>query len=431
MSTSTEELQTLLNTDNHKEDKLDGGRIPPQKTLVAEEVQSTIENTKSVDLAEEVKAKLKVVDEDTKEGNLNKIKITKEVFEDIRKSLTETVKSMEKNPSLFSRAAKLWGELPLWQKILGGVALTLPTLIIGIVAHIGFLLAICGVTAVTYAAGGIILDDHHKCSTSIVESLQKGILGLADLLELTINALDIIRQQLANEIEKFVTENERLTESITSLSQKIDVLDEHVRATAQITEDLGTTKDGLDQVIVKLKGHTDLLELNQQKLAHITKAYNANLSQLASKIEEINSLKVQLADEIHKARLIVDSLNAAIMNLTEVAIGDEEQREAFKQKLDQFLSDKEASFHQITDRICEAEKKLEATQRQLDEANQRYQELLKVQEKHIERLEGIGQPSSPEMTSVGEALTHSGIFAQKKELPVTNETEPSETLACH
>ena len=79
-------------------------------------------------------------------NNIEKLLITEDVFKKIKESLIITIKSMEKNPSLFSQAADFWGELPLWQKIMGGLTVTVPTLILGLVANVGFLLALCGIT---------------------------------------------------------------------------------------------------------------------------------------------------------------------------------------------------------------------------------------------------------------------------------------------
>lgn len=399
MATSTEELQIVIDIDKQKEPTLD----TPQK--INQEV---------------IHAQLEKMNKDEEHGNLKKIIITKDIFEQIRKSLTETIKSMEKNPSLFSRAAEFWGELPLWQKIIGGAALTLPTLILGIVANVGFLLAICGVTAVTYAAGGIILDDHHRCSTSVIESLQQGILGLADLLELTINALDVIREQLEAEITKFVKENERLLDNINELSQQIDALDIQVRATSKITATLGETKDDLVKTAETLQGNvaqqSDLLIQNQEKLARITAAYSTNQSELASKISEISKIKKELEDEMIRAKSIVETLHASIADLSAIAIGDEQQRSAFKEKLDVFLRDKESSFHQLADRICDAERKLATVQKELVSANDRYQELLAIQGQHIDRLEVLGTrppKSADKPAPLREVLSKNGIYKIK------------------
>ncbi|HHF7375807.1 TPA: hypothetical protein ACPSKV_003389, partial [Legionella bozemanae] len=285
MATNEEELQLLIEIDTPKAiDQEELQKIP------IEEIQTKLQRINS--------------DADPEQDKLQKITITKEIFEQIRKSLQETVKSMEKNPSIFSRAAEYWGALPLWQKIIGGVALTVPTLIIGIVAHIGFLLAVCGVTAVTYTAGGLILDDHHKCSTSAVESLQKGILGLADLLELTINALDIIRQQLAVEIQKFVKENARLVENIDALSKQIDEIDKQVMAASKVNIALGETKDGLEAVSGVLKEgvtqHTDFLKQNREKLDRITEAYSNSQKELAEKVLEVRKVRDELGEDLKR-----------------------------------------------------------------------------------------------------------------------------------
>ncbi|WP_412757396.1 LegC2/C7 family Dot/Icm T4SS effector [Legionella bozemanae] len=415
MATNEEELQLLIEIDT-------------PKAINQEELQKTP--------IEEIQTKLQRInsDADPEQDKLQKITITKEIFEQIRKSLQETVKSMEKNPSIFSRAAEYWGALPLWQKIIGGVALTVPTLIIGIVAHIGFLLAICGVTAVTYTAGGLILDDHHKCSTSAVESLQKGILGLADLLELTINALDIIRQQLAVEIQKFVKENARLVENINALSKQIDEIDKQVMATSKVNIALGETKDGLEAVSGVLKDgvtqHTDFLKQNREKLDRITEAYNNSQKELAEKVLEVKKVRDELGEDLKRAKSMIDTLHSTISQLSTTTIGNEEQRLAFQEKLDLFIKDKESSFLLIADRICDAERKLALTQKELESSNTRYQELLKIQERHIDTLKTLSTPSdqAPQTTPMGGLLTKNGFYALKQEVPVLATTDPRASL---
>ncbi|CAM2736386.1 inclusion membrane protein A [Legionella steigerwaltii] len=409
MATNEEETRLLIDLDTIEE-----------KEQEQEESEKTSVDIKT--LEETIQKKLKIINE-TDQDKFEKITITKEIFEQIKKSLQETIASMEKNPSMFSRAAEYWGELPLWQKIIGGVALTVPTLIMGIVAHIGFLLAICGVTAVTYAAGGIMLDDHHKCSTSAVESLQKGVLSLANLLELTITALDIIRQQLAVEIQKFAKENERLTGNIEELSKKIDLIDKQVMATAKINEVLGGTKDGLVEAAETLKGEvgqqTDLMKKNQEKLDRITEGYISSQKELAEKVLEVQKVRDALGKDLENAKLMIDTLHGTISQLSTAAIGNEEQRLAFQERLNTFISDKEASFHSLAERIFDAERKLALVQKELERSNLRYQELLDKQEKHIDILQTLSaQPSAdqaPQKIPMGELLAKKGIYATKQE----------------
>lgn len=420
MATNEEETRQLIDLDAVEERELDTVQEPEQdkeSTILA------VEETAS----KEIKEKLKNLN-NTDQDKLVKITITKEIFEQIKKSLQDTIKSMEKNPSMFSRAAEYWGELPLWQKIIGGVALTVPTLIMGIVAHIGFLLALCGVTAVTYTAGGIILDDHHKCSTSAIESLQQGILGLADLLQLTINALDIIRQQLAVEIQKFANENIRLTENIEALSKRIDLIDKQIMATVKINEALDGTRNGLVEISEALKEgveqQTDLMKKNQEKLDRITEGYKASQEELMQKVLEVHKVREALGADLDKAQVMINTLHATISELTVAAIGKEEQRQAFQERLDVFLSNKETSFDTIVKRICDAESKLVLVQQELEKSNTRYQELLMIQEKHIDTLKTLSTPPSnqgtpptdqpPQMIPVSQLLGTNGFYAQKQ-----------------
>ncbi|WP_454781565.1 LegC2/C7 family Dot/Icm T4SS effector [Legionella sp. WA2022007384] len=411
MATNAEELQHLIEID----------------TTQTKEIESA-----PTTLEEKIKSQLKILNEDTGQDKLQKITITKELFDEIKKSLQNTIQSMEKNPSIFSRAAEYWGELPLWQKIIGGVALTVPTLIIGIMAHVGFLLALCGVTAVTYAAGGVILDDHHKCSTSAVESLQKGILGLADLLELTISALEIIRKQLVVEIQKFAKENEILVANISDLSKQIDEIDKQVRATTNINTVLGETKDGLVAVSSVLKEgvaqHTDLMKQNQEKLVHFTEAYGATRKELSEKIEEIKKVKLDLEMELNKARSMVETLSSTISQLSNTVMG-EDQRHAFQEKLDAFIEQKEGTFSGIATHMEQSGKQLGLVQKDLESTNHQYRELLKIQEQHLNALvtlkTQVPSEQTPNATPVSELLSTKGFYAPKQEKPGSEVTPTS------
>ncbi|MBN9229025.1 MULTISPECIES: LegC2/C7 family Dot/Icm T4SS effector [Legionella] len=429
MATNEDAVRLLIDLDTEQEVRLgesaeihtvdEEAALPIDLDTEQEVTPATVEDTPE----QIIRSKLKVVNE-TEQDKLVKITITKEIFEQIRKSLQETVKSLEKNPSMFSRAAEYWGELPLWQKIIGGVALTVPTLILGIVAHIGFLLAICGVTALTYAAGGIILDDHHKCSTSAVESLQKGILGLADLLELTINALDIIRQQLAIEIKKFTEENAKFKAYIEELSKKIDAIDKQVMATARINDTLTETKDGLVEVSGALKEgverQSDLMQQNQEKLDRITEGYRTAQEELVQKVREVKQVRHELGQDLDRAKAMIDSLHTAITKLSVDAIGNEEQRKAFQEKLDIFIKNKEVSFLLIADRICEAERRLAIVQKELERSNDRYQELLKIQERHIDTLKSMSSQASADQAPSQAKLQDGRVDTPQTQEPIMN-----------
>ncbi|EHL31994.1 LegC2/C7 family Dot/Icm T4SS effector [Legionella drancourtii] len=370
----------------------------------ARATSADVDNTKThaalPDKTDEITALLKAAQSD-EQGNFQKIIITQDIFKKIKDSLLVAIQSMEKNPSLLSRAAEFWGELPLWQKILGGVTLTVPTLILGIIANLGFMLAICGVTTVVYAGGGLILDDHHKCDVSVTENLAKGIIGLADLLELTITALDAIRQKLAEEVDKFTAENDRLKENVNQLSSKIETLGIEITAAAKLAVALKTTKEELEKTAHNLKdqvtAQSNLLVANQQELQKVTDAYNANQQLLAEKIKDFSETEQKLQDDLKNARSLADYLGTVSNQLSKTLLSDDQQKEEFTKRLNDFLQNGNASFAALAERWSIAEEKLMKTEEKLTVLKQEYQELnnthkelLKKQDIQVTRLESIG-----------------------------------------
>ena len=156
--------------------------------------------------------------------SLNRINSAKNDLIKVKETLGTIIDTMANNPSLISRAAKAWGELPLWQKILGGVVVSGPVLAAGLFAHVGVLMVIGGVNGLAYTASGIILDDHHVHTVDIAKKLKEGIFSLADLLQITINALEKIVESLQVEVEKFIVENAKLANNVTELKSEVTSL---------------------------------------------------------------------------------------------------------------------------------------------------------------------------------------------------------------
>lgn len=347
-------------------------------------------------------------------GNIEKIIITEDIFKKIKESLIATVQSMEKNPSLFSRAAEFWGQLPLWQKIVGGVTITVPTLILGIVANIGFLLAICGVTTIAYAGGGIILQDHHNHNVSITESLTKGILGLADLLELTINALDNIRQKLTDEVQKFSAENLKLQEHNLQLGVQLEKLGKEIQVAAQLSISLKKTKEELEEATLGLREQiaeqSDLLHINQAELKKVTEEYHSSQITLSEKISEFAKIKTELELELEKTQKVAATLQATVSQLADTVIVDKQYQQEFKERLEQFFQDKEQSFDSIVGRFGESEKKLALTEEKLKQCNEEYQAHIKEMRLQIERLTKLADRRQEQVESIKSVRRTEGFF---------------------
>lgn len=381
--------------------------------------------------------------------SIENIVATQKQLSQVKESLGTIIDTMAQNPSLFTRASNFYGEMPLWQKVVIGVGLSVPTLAAGIFAHIGILLVISGATAVSYTAAGIILDDHHTCNVNIAERLKAGIFNLADVLQLTIDALDVISKKLALEIEKFKAENLKLAKHVEDLGNQVGSLSSQVEFLMETEKLLRATKDALEETSIQLKDsitqlndsvseQSELLAENQVELEKVTKLHEQSQKNLSEKIVELNVVKVEMGLEVEKAQKIALTLQGTVNTLVGTTIADQKQKEQFQKRLDGFLADKEKSFDQVADRIFGAERELASVKEELrvvkDELNRsleshkelivEHKSLLEEQRKQLNSMKAA--PSKTPLASVntsqptkgkenmGNILSSIGHFSHKK-----------------
>lgn len=177
-----------------------------------------------------------------------KIITTQNKIQKIKADLNQLIQAMNQNPSLLSRAASFWNEIPLWQKITAGAVLTVPLLMIGLMANLAALITLSIVTGIVYTVSHILLENHQSQNTDTIEGLKAGISSLVDLLDSVISTLEILREQLAIEIDAFQKENALLTENVAQFCEQIKTLK------TQISELTDTEKN-----FVQLRLNSNLL----------------------------------------------------------------------------------------------------------------------------------------------------------------------------
>ena len=309
-------------------------------------------------------------------ANLEQFKLTQKQLDKIIEDLMKMIDAIALNPSLLSRASSYWGTRPLWQKISAGILLTAPFFIIGIAANISVLLTISIFTLITYTASSLLLDNHHEHNTDRTEHLKKSVSNLVEVLVAVILSLETLQEQF--------------TLNISELSAQIKTLTEHTQRLNDTAQQLNTTKIDLENTVDVLKGtineQTQLLNKRQKELE------NACLK-LSEKISELHLVKTAMGLEINKSQKITAVLKETVASLADTVFLDEQQRIAFFKKMNEFLSNKEASFDKIAERICEAERQLslvtEELRRTKDEFNRcnlYHRQLLREQENLISRL---------------------------------------------
>lgn len=361
---------------------------------------------------------------------LNQVLLTQKELDQIKENLTRMIDAMAHNPSFLSRAAAYWGELPLWQKIVTGVVLIVPTFVISLVAHIVVIFALSIFTLFTYTASSILLDNHHQLNIDRTEHLKAGITSLADTLGLIILSLDKIREQLAAEIEQFQKENEKLGLNVEELNAQIQELTQQSKQLKETEQGLRQTNNELEKLTESLKGsikeHSDLLESNKEQLKQVQLNYEKAQSDLSKKIAELNQVKLGMSKEIERVKGIAATLEGTVQTLSASLLLDETQQQAFREKLESFLNNKETSFHQIAERICEAERQLTIVKEQYEHLNEQYQQLLNRGEAQIGRLEKLQSVPAKSRPATGQVtlLKNIGIYADKSS-PAKTDKHPT------
>lgn len=153
-----------------------------------------------------------------------KMVTTQNKIQKIKADLNQLIQAMNHNPSLLSRAASFWNEIPLWQKITAGAVLTVPLLMIGLMANLAALITLSIVTGIVYTVSHILLENHQSQNRDNIEGLKAGISSLANLLDSVISTLELLREQLAIEIDAFQKENAHLTANIEQFCEQIKTL---------------------------------------------------------------------------------------------------------------------------------------------------------------------------------------------------------------
>ncbi|HGT2644477.1 hypothetical protein DIZ47_09390 [Legionella taurinensis] len=350
-----------------------------------------------------------------------KIVTTQNKIQKIKVDLNQLIQAMNQNPSLLSRAANLWNKIPLWQKITAGAVLTVPLLLTGLMANLAALITLSIVTAIVYTASSFLLDNHQSQNTDNSEQLNAGISSLVELLDTVISTLDLLREQLAIEIDAFQKENERLTESVQQFCEQIKTLKSQISKLSDTEKVLRVTQIDLELTAKTLKDsieeQSQVLGNTQKELDQVVLAYKDNQNQLSDKIKELDEVKVKMSKEVDQAQTLSLVLKSTVEALSKTVIADEEQRTSFQLRLNEFLTNKEKSFDQVAERISDAERKLSVVTKQLEESNQRYRKLLDRQEQQIIRLEQIDmvQPEEVQESFDGVKPSINGFYAIKKE----------------
>jgi DNA repair exonuclease SbcCD ATPase subunit len=377
---------------------------------------------------------------------LEGVSLTKNKLTQLKEHMNQLIDSMAVNSSFFSRSALYWGSLPLWKKIITGIVLTVPFLTTGLLTHVALLFALTIFSLISYTLTSLLLDDHYQQNTTSADQLKSGVANLADIFESAVMSLETLGNNLAAEINQFGQENQNLTKNIEGLEEQITDLTFQAKCLKETEQKLLTTQIGLEQTAETLNGtveeQSELLRANQIQLNQAITNYKESQDQLTLKTQELQRISTEMGKELQDAKGTATVLRSTVESLSYINIEDEAIRKTFLNKLDEFMTNKEASFLIIAERICEAEKELERvtnqlsyTQIELNRSNEKYNELLQEQKLQIVRLEQIQGTPTPIAHPANKPAAHLkslGLYAEQGKSSIkTQETQVIEANAFH
>lgn len=403
----------LIDVTNNK-----GSLVMIENKVITQEVFSeNLQEKESTQQSDPIENTVPIKKDKKETENLEELVFTHKKLSQIKANLNAMIDAMAQNPSLFTRAANFWGEIPIWQKIVGGILLIIPTLLIGIFAQLAVFIAISIVTLIVYTASSVVLDDHFNHKESSTESLKTGMAGMADALGKIILSLEAVHKDLASAVEAFTKENERLTNSIGQLNNQIETFSLQAELLQQTEQLLRTTQNELEKTALTLsisvQEKTDLLHESQMQLEKIKADFKANQCQLSEKIEELSSTVTAMGLENKRLEVVCAILEDTTKKLSSTTMPNEKDRTAFTVGLDAFLSDKKGCADLVAQRIYGAERELVLVKKELERSNQRHEMLLNDQGKLIDRLEELAKinTKTPSVQQSAPALKTLGQFA--------------------
>ena len=322
---------------------------------------------------------------------VNKVKHSQGQLHKIQADLEVLIDSMAKNPSMLSRLANYWGKLPLWQKIIAGVVLVAPPLIIGILAQLIVCFVITGFLLAAYIGGSVALDDHYSHTTHSTKNIKSGVTSLAEGLDAVTNTLEEISADLSAQVAIFTSENERFGDNVDVLKLRNITLGQEVEKLKTTEGKLKLTQEELETACNELKDsvkdQTSLLEQTQVSLNQVKIDFARNQKELEDKNKELADLHKQLKIEVTRYEQLLETLQKAVNELAMTLLKTPEEQEQFYKTLKDFIQDKDSSFLKTSERYSQEVKELTALKDQYKSLVAVYEGNIKKQNSHLDRIE--------------------------------------------
>lgn len=319
--------------------------------------------------------------------------VSEDEAELLRQNLANVLESIKNKPSFFAKVAYFWGERSWWVKVLIGLGITVPFVIIGILTQsITLMIIVASITA-TYTLFSLLLDNFYKADTELFKQLKEGITSMGDLLGNTINALNTIRLSLAEQVARFRSENRQLQVNNDTLTEENERLKKQVTEITELAEKLQVSNEQIANSSASLLKTTEqnqtLIQQKEAMLQRMREEHAAQLKNFELEIAVLRSNNVDLQKLLNEAEKSIEVLNGLNADVEQVNSEHTLNTNAFLSSMNQTLDEKGTSMAEILSQVSGVGVKLEATSDKLLENFDKNTDLLVQHQAHLTRIGAV------------------------------------------
>lgn len=334
-----------------------------------------------------------------------------ELSQRLRLAISEFMEAVKQNPSLITQTANKWGKLNWYEQLMPMMIFFAP-LIGGLMILNPILLAI-GITGSSITAFvGWVLNEHYTKNQGVINLIEKGVLGIADIMILMIGAQAEQLKVLTKAVEQLKQENIKFAQEVQHLKVVREDYQKQIAELAQSNKFLRDEIKGMMRVKIEMEQQISCLSVQIGDLEGVSLEYSKQLEESKEQLKLLKDVKeeveVNLGKKIQELDAGIKNLVAANCSLNEeidvisrqkdliedtlkrmrsYAQLNEQQKADFDKKIKEFL----ASDQKNKEFFLECNKEYQATTKQLnstkDELKEVTSKLVLLQEDYKQLLE--------------------------------------------
>jgi len=242
-----------------------------------------------------------------------------------------------------------------------------------------------------HIGSSVILDDHYTHTQYSTKNIKSGVTSLAEGLDLVTQTLEQISEDLSIQVSLFSKENEKFGDNVEALTMRNISLNQEIEKLKETEKKLRLTQTELETACIELKksvkGQSTLVDQTQAALNKIRIDFERNQRELEEKNKQLADLHKQFKAEVTRYEQVVETLQTAVNELAENVLKSPEQQQAFYEKVNNFIQDKDVNFLKIFEHFNDTEKELTALKEKYKGLIDQYELLVEQEASQLKKIE--------------------------------------------